>query len=151
MSTLPKWYVVITVIALIWNVLGLLAVVADLMISPETIAQLPAEEQELFASRTWWSTLASLIAVLGGTGGSLGLLLRRTWAMPLLAASVLGLIVQDIGLFVVANAASLAGATALVLQGIVFLIALGLVGMARTAAKRSWIPKQAEQASNEAA
>jgi hypothetical protein len=143
MSAPPKWFTVIAVIALIWNLLGCLAILADFMVKPEDIAKLPADQQALYAARTWWSTTASAIAVLGGALGSLGLILRKQWAMPFLAASLGGLIIQDFGLFVIANGASLAGPAAVVLQTFVLLIAIGLVLMARTAAKRSWIPKQA--------
>lgn len=143
MSSPARWYTVIAVIALIWNLLGCLAILADLMITPEDIARLTAEQQALYATRTWWSSTASAIAVLGGAAGSLGLILRKRWAMPFLVASLLGLIVQDFGLFVVANGASLAGPVAVILQTAVLLIAVGLVALARIAAQRNWIPRQA--------
>jgi len=112
------------------------------MIKPEDIIRLSAEQQELYASRTWWSTTASMIAVLGGTLGSLGLILRKRWSMPFLFASIFGLIIQDFGLFVIAKGASLAGTGAIVVQVFVLLIAFGLVALGRTAVKRNWIPKQ---------
>lgn len=139
METPPKWYKFVAIIALVWNLLGCLAVFADIMIRPEDIAKMSANQQAMYAARTTWSTAASLLAVLGGAAGSLGLFLRKRWSMPLLAASVVGLIVQDYGLFVVANGINLGGTTPLVIQGFVILISLGLVYLARTARTKGWI------------
>ncbi len=90
--------------------------------------------------RTVWSTVVSLVAVFGGAAGSLGLVVRKRWARPLLIASLTGLLVQDFGLFVLANAIALAGPAALVIQGSVLLIAIALLFLARTGEKRGWIP-----------
>jgi hypothetical protein len=143
MGTPSKWYTPVTIIALIWNLIGCLAFLSDVLMTPETIAQLTAAQQELYASRTLWSTAATAVAVWGGAAGSLGLILRKSWAMPFLIASLIGLIVQDFGLFVLTNAAKLAGPVAFVLQGLVLLVAVGLVILARKAAARGWVPTEA--------
>jgi len=138
----PKWYLPVTVVALLWNVLGCLAYLSDVMLSPEAIGRMTAAQQELYAARTVWSVSATAVAVWFGAGGSLGLILRKGWALPMLIVSLVGLVVQDFGLFIVTDAAAKAGPVALVLQACVFLIAIGLVMLARTATKRAWIPKQ---------
>jgi len=143
MQTPPKWYLPVAILALIWNLLGCMAYLLDVMMTPEDIAKLTQAQQELYASRTWWSVSATAIAVWGGALGSLGLILRKRWARPLLIASLLGLVVQDFGLFVMTDAAAEAGAVAFVLQACVFLIAVGLVRLSGKAITRGWIPKQA--------
>lgn len=142
MPTPPKWYRSVTVAALLWNLLGCMASLSDAMLSPEAIGRMTAAQQELYASRTVWSVSATAVAVWFGAGGSLGLILRKRWALPMLIVSLLGLVVQDFGLFILTDAAAQAGTVAFVLQGCVFLIAIGLVVLARTATKRGWIPKQ---------
>ena len=79
------------------------------------------------------------IAVLGGAAGSLGLILRKSCATILLLASLLGVIVQDLALFVLSDAAGAAEPTALVLQGLVLAIAISLAHLARKAQARGWI------------
>lgn len=145
MSAPPKWYMPVTIIALVWNLLGCVAYLKDVMMTPEDIARLSAAQQALYASRTAWAVAAFAIAVWCGAAGSLGLVLRTRWAMPLLIASLCGLIVQDFGLFVMTDAARLAGPVAFVLQGLVLLIAIALVVLARKAASRGWIPKEMAQ------
>ena len=145
MSNLPKWFTPVAIIALVWNLLGCLAYVLDVMLTPEDIASMPAAQQELYASRTAWSIAATAIAVWFGAAGSLGLILRKRWAKPVLFLSLLGVIVQDFSLFILTNAASVAGATAFILQGVVLIVAIGLLMLARTAIMKGWIPKQAVQ------
>ena len=145
MEAPPKWYTPVTIIALLWNLLGCVAFLSDVMMTPEGVARLSAAQQALYSSRTAWAVAATAIAVWGGAAGSLGLILRKRWAMALLIASLVGLTIQDFGLFVLTNAATLAGRAAFVIQGLVFLIALGLVVLARKAASRGWIPKKVVQ------
>ena len=139
MTTLPKWYRPVAVTAFIWNLLGCAAYLADVMLTPEDIAAMPPETQALYASRAAWAVSATAIAVWGGALGSLGLILRKRWATPVLMASLAGVVVQDVGLFLVADAAALAGPTAMVLQGLVLAVAVGLVLLGRKAAERGWI------------
>ena len=135
----PKWYMPVAIAALVWNLLGCFAYLMDVTVSPEAVATMSEAQQALYASRTMWMVSATAIAVWGGAVGSLGLILRKRWALPVLLVSLAGLIVQDIGLFAVANAASLAGARALVLQGLVLVIAVALVYLARQGIGRGWI------------
>lgn len=77
--------------------------------------------------------------MIGGALGCIGLLMRRRWALPLLVLSLLGVIVQDIALFVLVDGATLAGPVAAVLQAVVLVVAIGLVLLARTAIRRGWV------------
>jgi hypothetical protein len=125
--------------ALVWNALGLFAVVGDLLLTPADIAALPAQEQALFQARPVWSIVASLVAVVGGTVACVGLLLRKRWSLVLLYASLAGVVVQDVGIFGVAGAAEVMGTVPLVLQTVVVLVAIGLVLLGHKAAGRSWL------------
>jgi len=137
MNTAPKWFLPVAVIALLWNLLGCMAYLGDAMMTPEDIARLDAAQQALRAERPAWSVAATAVAVWGGAAGSLGLILRRRWATPLLIVSLLAVIAQDISLFVLGSAA--ADPIAMTLQGLVLLIAIGLVLLARKASRLGWL------------
>jgi len=138
MEQAPKWFSPVAIAALLWNLLGCAAYLSDVMLTPEDVARMSAAQQALYAARPAWSVAATAIAVWGGAAGCLGLIVRRRWASPLLIASLVALIVQDAWLFVLSEAAAQAGPVALVLQGLVLLIAIGLVLLARNAAARGW-------------
>ena len=141
MTQAPKWFRVAAIIALLWNILGCLAFVADLQLKPEDIAKLPEAQQALYASRPAWSIAATAIAVFGGTLGCIGLILKRKWAFVLLLLSLLGILGQDIAMFVLANAAEAAGSFAIVLQSVVLIVGVWLVLLSRKAMASGWISK----------
>jgi hypothetical protein len=137
MTATPKWFLPVSIVALLWNAIGCAAYLHDVMLTPEDIAKMSDAQQALYHSRPAWSVAATAIAVWGGAAGCLGLIWRKRWATPLLIASLAGVIVQDVGLFMLSGAA--AEPTALVLQGLVLAIAIGLVILARKATAQGWI------------
>lgn len=139
MNKPPSWFTAIAGIALVWNLAGLFAVLADLTLSAADIAALPLAEQALHKARPIWSAAASVIAVIGGTLGCVGLLLRKRFAVVALYISLTALAIQDIGLFVFASAVAALGIWPLVFQSVVFLIALALLLLGRRALARAWL------------
>ena len=137
MEQTPKWYMPTAIAALLWNLLGCGAYLRDVMLGPDDIARMTAAQQALYAARPAWSIAATAIAVWGGAAGCLGLIVRKRWAMLLLVASLVAVIVQDAALFLLSGAAALP--VAVVLQGLVLLVAIGLVLLARKAAAQGWI------------
>jgi uncharacterized membrane protein YjjB (DUF3815 family) len=139
MNKAPKWYMPVAIVALLWNLIGCAAYLADVTLTPEDVAKMSAAQQALYNSRPAWAVAATAIAVWGGAAGCVGLILRRRWATPLLIASLAGVIVQDIGLFGMTDVVAQEGPKVLVLQGLVLVIAIGLVLLARKATARGWL------------
>ena len=135
----PTWFKVVAVLALLWNLLGCFEYFSDLRLSPEDLAKLPEAQQALYAARPGWAVAATAAAVFGGALGSIGLLLRKKWAFPVFVLSLIGILVQDFGLFVLADGASLAGTVAVVMQAIVLTIGIGLVLLSRNGIARGWL------------
>ena len=139
MNAPPGWFKVVAVLALLWNLLGCFAFASDLKLSPDDVAKLSAAQQTLYAARAGWAVAATAIAVLGGALGCIGLLMRRKWALPVLVLSLIGIVVQDFGLFVLVDGATLAGPVAVVMQAIVLAIGVALVWLARKGIARGWL------------
>jgi len=135
----PKWFTSVAVAALLWNLLGCAAYLMDVMLSPEDVATMNPAQQAMYASRPAWSVAATAMAVWGGAAGSLGLIMRKAWATPLLLLSLAGVIVQDLWLFVMSDAAAQAGGAVFALQGVVLFVAVALAVLARKATARGWI------------
>ncbi|MFO1406916.1 MAG: hypothetical protein U1F08_05195 [Steroidobacteraceae bacterium] len=137
-SNAPRWFRPTAIAALLWNLVGCMAYLSDVRITPEQVAAMSPAQQQLLASRPAWAVAAYAIAVWGGALGSLGLVLRKGWALPVLVISLIGILVQDYGLFVVARVTDVYGVMPLVMQGLVLAIAIGLIVMARKAIERGW-------------
>lgn len=77
MNKPPPWFAVLAVLALLWNLAGLFAVVADLKLSAAEIAALPLDQQALYRARpgwwpVWWPWLAARSAASACCCGGVG-------------------------------------------------------------------------------
>lgn len=134
----PKWFVPVSVVALLWNLLGCFAYLRNVTMSPAAIAALPADEQAMFRDFPVWAVAGMAIAVWGGALGSLALILKKGWAVPVFALSILGLVVQDIGMYRSMQGSSTAS-SGLAVQGVVLVIAIALLMLARKARANGWV------------
>jgi hypothetical protein len=100
---------------------------------------MPEAQQALYNARPGWAVASTALAVFGGVLGCIGLLMRKKWALSVFVASLVGIVVQDFGLFVLAGGASVAGPTAVVLQGIVLLVGIGLILLSRRGIAHGWL------------
>lgn len=139
MNASPKWFKGLAVAGLLWNLLGCLAFAADLRLTPEDVARLPEAHQALYAARPAWALAATAIAVIGGALGCTGMLFGKRWAFPLLVLSLLGILVQDYAMFILVDGLGLAGSVAALLQGMVLLVGVALVALARKGVTRGWL------------
>ena len=90
MQTAPKWFKPVAIVALLWNALGCAAYLSDVMLTPEDLAAMSTADQAIYAARPAWAVAASAFAVWGGALGSIGLILRKRWATPVLIVSLAG-------------------------------------------------------------
>ena len=139
MNKSPLWFKVIAVVALLWNLLGCFAFVSDLRLTPEDVAKLPEAQQALYNARPDWAIASTAIAVIGGALGCIALILGKKWALPVFVVSLIGILVQDYGLFVLVDGASLAGAVAVALQGLVLVIAISLLLLSKKGIAHGWL------------
>lgn len=135
----PSWFTVVTILALVWNGLGVGAYIAQVTMSPETFSALPEAQRALIENTPAWATGAFAIAVFGGTLGSLALLIRKSWAVPLLAVSLLAIAVQMYHSFFISNSFEVFGPGGLVMPLMVVVVAVYLLTLARNASNRGWI------------
>ena len=76
----PVWYWIVSIIFLLFNGMCILNFIGQLNMSTETLSNMPQEQQNLIAHTKWWTQAAFGMGVIGGTIGSLGLLLRKSSA-----------------------------------------------------------------------
>ena len=67
----PTWFMVVAVLLLVWNLLGVMAYIMQVTMSPETLAALPDAQRQLYENTPAWATAAFAIAVSGGALGCL--------------------------------------------------------------------------------
>ncbi|HRF84429.1 MAG TPA: hypothetical protein PLO34_08405, partial [Pseudoxanthomonas sp.] len=77
--------------------------------------------------------------VIGGVLGALSLLLRRRWAVPMFAISLLALLVQMVGGYAVTPAWAAYGAAGLAMPALLLVVALLQWNYARRCRVRGWL------------
>ena len=135
----PTWFWVVSVLALLWNLVGLFMFWQNVTMSPEAVAALPPEQQQIHAAMPQWVFAFFGIAVFAGVIGSIALLLKRRTAVPLLLVSVLAIVVQMASAYATTPVWALTG-----VGGAIFPLVLIAIGalfwlFARTARARGWI------------
>ncbi len=135
----PVWFWVVSVIALLWNLMGVSAYLADAYTSVEQLEQMSQEIRELYEGRPAWATAGFAIAVFAGAIGSIALLLRKKWARPLLILSVLGSIVLNIHTFFLSNALEVMGANIVIMPIVVIVFGIYLIFFAKKGIQKGWL------------
>ncbi len=133
------WFWIVSGIALLWNLLGVMAYMAQVTLSPEALQALPENERTLIEATPAWATGAFAIAVWGGTLGAILLLLRRTFATPILIISLIGVVVQMIHAFFISNSIEVYGPGGMAMPAMVMIFAIFLIWFSRKAAARGWM------------
>lgn len=132
----PIWFWILSVLALLWNGLGVLAYLGKAFITDDLIAQLPEEQQaEFLIQYPAWYTAAFAFAVFCGALGCIALLIRKKWAYPLFLISALGAIIQHTYLF---RTVEMTSAT-IVMPIMVIVVCLFLIWFAKNAISKQWI------------
>lgn len=135
----PKWFWFVAVLAVVWNLMGVMAYVMHVTVSAQTLASMGEAERLLYETTPAWVIAAFAIAVFAGTAGSIALLLRQRWAIAAFALSLVGLFVQFGHTFFLSNAVEVLGAGIAAMPVLVTLIALLLFWFSRVWADRHWL------------
>lgn len=133
------WFWIVSAIALLWNLMGVMAYIAQVTMSPEALQALPENDRALYESAPAWATGAFAIAVWGGALGSVLLLLRRKLATSVLIVSFIGIIVQMVHSFGVANSIEVYGPGGMIMPIMVLVIGAGLIWFSRKASTNGWL------------
>ncbi len=136
----PVWFWIVSILALLWNLMGVMSYLEQAYMTDEIKAQYTAEQLTLMEGIPAWVTAAFAIAVWGGLLGCIALLFRKRLAKPLLMLSLIAILIQMGYSFFMTNAAEIYGLlTGVIIPLLVIIIAIALVQFARIAEKRNWI------------
>ena len=135
----PVWFWIVSVLALIWNLLGAMAYLMQAMMTEEALNALPDAERALYENVPAWVTAAFAIAVWGGTLASVLLLMRKGLAYIVFIISFVGIVVQMIYNFGMSKAAEVYGPGGMVMPIMVLVFGLLLILMAKSSTAKGWL------------
>jgi hypothetical protein len=139
MNKPPIWFWIVSALALLWNLAGVMAYLGQAYMSIETLEQMSQAERLLYESQPAWVTGAFAVAVWGGALGCIALMLKKKWAKPVFIISLIGILAQMSHSFFISNNFEVYGPGAMIMPIMVLIIGIALVLLANTAIKKGWL------------
>ncbi|NCP11666.1 MAG: hypothetical protein GW859_06890 [Sphingomonadales bacterium] len=135
----PSWYWLVAALALVWNLFGVMAYIAQVTMPAAISEAMTAAERAAVAAQPAWYVGAFAIAVFGGTLGCLLLLLRRRWAVWALALSLAAIIVQQLYYWVLTDVGAGMAGWELGISLLIPVVAALLLWIAVRADRHGWL------------
>ena len=132
----PLWFRIAACVALVWNAFGVVMFLSSVGAFGDPTSGLSEAERAIATNIPGWIMAAFGIGTFSGLAGSLGLLLGRRWAWPLLVISLIALLVLEGYILFFSGAAAVSGVA---IPITVIVGALLLAWLARYAGRRGWL------------
>jgi uncharacterized membrane protein len=123
-------------LAVIWNAFGVSMYLSSVGMFGDPMAGLSAAERAAASSIPGWITAMFATGTFAGLFGSLGLLVRKAWAYPLLIVSLIALLVLEGWILFFSEAVEAFGVAVPI---IVSTLAILLAWLATLARRRGWL------------
>ncbi|MGK7295888.1 MAG: hypothetical protein ACNS61_08695 [Candidatus Wenzhouxiangella sp. M2_3B_020] len=122
---------IVGVVSLLWNAVGCFDYLATKIPIEGYMEQFSEAQLAWFHGVPAWFTVFWALGTWGALAGSLGLLLRRRWAVAAFAVSLLGLIVTTVYTVFLSDGVEIMGAEGAAFSAVIFIIAVFLLLYAR--------------------
>jgi hypothetical protein len=129
---------IISVVALLWNIMGVIAYLGQAYMTEEILKALPEADQAYYQNVPAWVTGVFAIAVFAGVLGCLGLLMRKKWATLLFIVSLIAVIAQFIYNVFIQTYMEVSG-NKMIMPIVIIAVAVILVWFSRKSEKVGWI------------
>jgi len=130
---------IISVGALLWNLMGVGVFAMHAMMTPEVLANTPEAYQAQYAVFPSWYTFVFGMAVIGGAVGCIGLVLRKKWALILFVLSLLGILMQQLVFWVLTDIGKSLDGFNLVMTLMIPAVAIFLIWFTRKKTTAGWL------------
>ena len=132
----PAHLWIVGVLALLWNLMGAFDYVATQFKLEFYMKNFSEEQLAFFYGFPAWAVAGWAFGVWGAFVGSVGLLLRKKWAVWAFAVSLAGMIVSSIYSFGLSDGASMMGTFEYIFTAVIWVVAIALLAYARVQANR---------------
>lgn len=122
---------IVAVLALLWHLMGVVDYLATQLRWEAYMSDFTQEQLDYFYGFPSWVVAAWAIAVWGGLLASIGLLLRKRWAVWLFALALAGLALSTLYNFVLSDGAAIMGTTGTIFTVVIWIVTIALLLYAR--------------------
>ena len=133
------WFWIVSVISLIWNLMGVMAFVMQVTMTEEALQAMSEGERSLYTSLPAWTIVCFAIAVFGDTLASILLLLRKKLATMVFIVSFFFTLTQMIYNIFISDLVAVRGASAAVFPVVIIIAGILLIWFSRVSATKGWL------------
>jgi len=130
---------IISALALLWNLSGLMTFFMEVFITPDALAALSDAERAMYETTPTWTKVVFAIATFGGTLGCIFLLMKKKLAVQLFIISLAAVIIQMAYYLLFTKAMEVYGSASLIMPSAVIAIGALLVWYSKSTRIKGWI------------
>jgi hypothetical protein len=131
--TIEKSFRPISIVLLLWSLMGIAAYLSQVTMSTAELAKTDPYQAHMFEQMPKWAWAAYAIAVWSELLGAIALLLKRKWAVPLFLISLVAVVVQFSYAFTMTDLLTVKGWGAAIFPAVIAIIGIGQWLFARAA------------------
>ncbi|TLP79689.1 hypothetical protein [Maribacter sp. ACAM166] len=140
LKTSPSiWFLIIAILALLWNLVGVMAFISELLLDPSQLEVLSETNRNFYETRSFWGSIAYALAVFAGTLGAIALLIRKRITEFFFILSLIGILGQQFYIFFLSDAVLDLGLVDLLLPIAVIIIGFLLMWYAKYSISNGWL------------
>ena len=102
--SVPLWFWVIAVVALLWNIMGCVILLSEVFAQEAMMESMTEEQKEWSRSTPSWIYFVFAISVSAGVAGSICLLMRKRLSVLLFTISFVAVLIQMVYTMLIAGA-----------------------------------------------
>ena len=139
MTKPSKSFWIISILALIWNLMGVNQYLQQAYNTESFKAMYNEEQLQAIANTPSWAIAAFAVAVFSAVLGCISLLLRKKWAQFFFGLSLLGVIIQMYHNLFVIKSIAVYGPGAMFMTILILIVALFLYWYSKFIQKKNWV------------
>ncbi len=138
-QNIPKWFWVIAVSALIWNLMGFVIFYGETFQQEALIVGFEPDQQEWMRSTPRWIYVVFGLSVGTGILGSLLLIAKKKTSLPLFSVSFIAVLIQMIYTMLIAGGLEVMGPSGAIMPCVVIFLAAAWLGFAFQFLRKGWL------------
>ena len=134
-----RWFRRLAIAAILWNLMGCMMFLVEVFAQESAMESMSEEQKEWARSIPSWVYFAYAIAVASGLTASIGLLMRKSWAVCLFSVSLLAVVAQMSASMFAYDGLQIMGPSSAAMPTLIIIIAAALLWYSRLAKSRTWL------------
>lgn len=141
----PVWFYIIGGVALLWNLMGMMAFAMQAMLNEQALTQavtdgaMTQELADVYRNIPGWLNIVYGAAVVCGVLGCIALILRSKFCLPLFVISLIAVIIQNGYNWATIDVNKHFGVVGFVMPGLIIAIGAALIWFSLSSAKKGWV------------